>query len=146
MPFKEDIKETWKLLVSPRMALLYPMMLDTSIILGMYASVFIKMMTDTMDKDSELDAEDKASKALYCMLGHGVGSIIGSLMFGRLYDKLKTHETAIANIVASIIAYACLFLYGSLYEFQFWSGILMTFTWGVKDAGAQNFINCILGF
>ena len=128
------------------MALLYPMMLETSINLGILASVFVKMMVDTMDQDSELDSEDKTSQALLCMLGHGVGSVLGSLVFGRLYDRLNTQQSAIVNIVASSIAYACLFLYGSLYEFHFWSGILMTFTWGLKDAGARIVLNCTLGF
>jgi hypothetical protein len=49
----QDIKETFAMLTNKRMASLYPTMVFTALNLGIFASVFIKMMVDTMEDKTE---------------------------------------------------------------------------------------------
>ena len=142
----DDIKETFSMLTNKRMATLYPTMAFTAINLGIFASVFIKMMVDTMDDKTSWSSQDKTSNALLCMLGLGCGEIIGSIAWGRITDMCSTKRTVLINTVATTIGYGCLILYGAIYEFSFPLGILMTFTWGVQDSGVNCLLNSILGF
>ena len=144
--FKEDVKDTFKLVFQCRMSALHLVILQTSINLGIYASVFINMMTDTMEDKTEWDSNEKTSKALLCMLGLGAGSIVGWLFFGRITDKCSIKVTVLLNVIATTIAYGCLFLYTAIYKFSFPLAIAMTFTWGAQDAGATCLVNCMLGF
>lgn len=80
------------------------------------------------------------------MLGLGTGEILGSLAFGRITDACKTNTTILVNLGAATIGYGCLILYGAIYEFSFPLAILMTFTWGVQDAGVNCLLNSLLGF
>jgi len=82
---KEDILETLKMVMNKRIMMLYPTMILTALNLGIFASTFINLMTATMDDPK---ATDSTSNALLCMLGLGTGEIIGSLVFGRITDKL----------------------------------------------------------
>lgn len=95
---------------------LYPLMTLTSINLGVYASIFIKMMVDTMD-DKPWSDSIKTSNALLCMLGLGTGEILGSVIFGRVTDKCSYAKTCWLNIMAVVISLAFLILYGSVYKF-----------------------------
>lgn len=73
-----------------RMAMLYPLMLSSAINIGIFSSVFIKMMKDTMEEErTDWDNTEKTSKALLCMIGLGFGEIFGSLAFGRIIDKFS---------------------------------------------------------
>mmetsp|Transcript_23318 Transcript_23318/g.27367 ORF Transcript_23318/g.27367 Transcript_23318/m.27367 type:complete len:209 (-) Transcript_23318:185-811(-) len=125
---------------------LYPLMLLTSVNLGIYASVFIKMMDDTMDDKSDWSEDEKTSNALLCMLGLGTGEILGSLFFGRITDKCAYWKTVLANFIVTTIAFAFLILYGVLYDFSFGLALAMTLTWGVQDAGMMCLMNVLLGF
>lgn len=142
----EDIKETFAMLANKRMSTLYPTMVLSSITIGIYASVFIKMMVDSMDDRTSWSSQDKTSNALLCMLGLGSGEILGSVAWGRITDKCELKQTILINAMAATIAFGCLILYGTIYEFSFPLGILMTFTWGVQDAGVNCLLSSILGF
>ena len=130
------------------MIVLYPIILSTSINLGIYSSVSIKMMVDTMDDEAlwGTDDKEKTSKALLCMLGLGVGEIAGSIAFGRVMDKCPIKCTVLINILAATIGYGSLLLFGAFYEFSFPLAILMTTSWGVQDAGIVCLLQSMLGF
>lgn len=142
----EDIKQTFTMLMNGRMATLYPLMVSTALNLGILSSVFIKMMVDTMDDRTEWGDQDKDSKALLVMIALGVGEVIGSKVFGYITDKFETKKTVLINMLACTVAYAILVLYGAIYDFTFYLGILMTFTWGIQDAGINCLLNSLLGF
>ena len=80
------------------------------------------------------------------MMGLGVGEIVGSLVFGPITDKYSTKTTSYINMVACTVGYAILILYGAIYDFSFYLGILMTFSLGVQDAGLNCLLNSLLGF
>ena len=142
----EDIKQTFTMLMNGRMATLYPLMVSTALNLGILSSVFIKMMVDTMDDRTEWGDQDKDSKALLVMIALGVGEVLGSKVFGYITDKFETKKTVLINMLACTVAYAILVLYGAIYDFTFYLGILMTFTWGIQDAGINCLLNSLLGF
>ena len=135
--------ETFALLKNTRMAMLYPTIFSTAINLAILSSVFIKMMVDTMDKWSD---ETQTSNALLCMLGLGSGEIIGSMAFGRITDKCDKKTTFLINVTACTVGYALLILYGAIYDFSFYMGVLMTFSWGIQDSGVNCLLNSYLGF
>ena len=129
---KQDIKETCKLVARFRMAMLYPIMLSTALNVGIFSSVFVKMMTDTMEETRpEWDSTEKTSKALLCMLGLGVGEIVGSLAFGRILDKCSLTWMVIIQCLAVTIAFGLLIVYGIQYEFTFVGAVAMTTSFGV---------------
>ena len=143
---KEDIKQTFIQLMNPRIATLYPAMISTALNLGIISSVFIKMMVDTMDDDVSWSKQTKDSNALFCMIALGVGEIFGSMAFGYITDNFTTNQTGLINIITCSIGYGFLILYGIVYDFSFYLGILMTFSWGVQDAGINCLLNSLLGF
>lgn len=142
----EDIKQTFTMLMNGRMATLYPLMVSTALNLGILSSVFIKMMVDTMDDRTEWGDQDKDSKALLVMIALGVGEVLGSKVFGYITDKCETKKTVLLNMLACTVGYAFLILYGAIYDFTFYLGILMTFSWGIQDAGINCLLNSLLGF
>ena len=142
----EDIKQTFTMLMNGRMATLYPLMVSTALNLGILSSVFIKMMVDTMDDRTEWGDQDKDSKALLVMIALGVGEVLGSKVFGYITDKCETKKTVLLNMLACTVGYAILILYGAIYDFTFYLGILMTFSWGIQDAGINCLLNSLLGF
>ena len=76
--FKADVRETCKLVVRPRMMALFPLMLVLAINLGIYSSVFAKMMTETMSNRTDWTSDEKTAKALLCMIALGIGEVLGS--------------------------------------------------------------------
>ena len=117
--------------------MLYPIILSTAINIAIYSSVFIKIMTETMNDDDygEWTSDEKTSLALLCMLGLGVGEIIGSLAFGRIIDKCRLGCTVFLNCLAVTLSFALLIYYGIMYRFTVAIAIAMTTSFGVQDAG-----------
>lgn len=112
------------------MAVLYPLITGTAINITILSSVFVQMMVDTMDDRTSWSDQDKASNALLCILGFGIGEIVGSIIFGKVTDKSSPRITILVNIVALTVGYGFLVLYGTIYNFDFALGVLMTFFWG----------------
>ena len=145
---KQDIKETCRLVARPRMAMLYPVMVSTSINIGIFSSVFIKIMTDSMEQEVEIevDSTEQTSKALFCMLGLGVGEIAGSLVIGHILDKCSLKCTILLQCLVVALAYALLIIYALQYEFTWLGALAMTTSFGVQDAGTQCILQSMLGF
>lgn len=115
------------------MVMTYGLILTTATNTGIMSSIFIPMIIETMENDeemSELTKDEKTSRALLCMLGQGVGAIIGSVLGGRTVDKYPKKVVCIVNALVLTVAYGFMFLYGSLYEFNYFLAIAMTFTFG----------------
>ena len=94
------------------------------------------------DPDSDNDTPD----ALLCMIGLGCGEIIGSMVFGRITDKMPYKKTVIINVVSLVVGGAFLILYASIYNFSFPLAIAMAITWGFQDAGLNCLLMSLLGF
>ncbi len=69
--FKENIVETFKLLVSKRMSKILPGMIWCSLSLATFAGSFVTIMTDTMSDD--LDSNEKLELSLFAMIPLGIG-------------------------------------------------------------------------
>lgn len=82
---KEDIMETLKLVLDKRIMTLYPTIIMSALNLGIFSNTFISLMKSSMD---DPDANDSTPNALLCMIGLGTGEIIGSMVFGRITDKM----------------------------------------------------------
>ena len=127
----EDIKQTFAMFSDKRIATLYPLIFSTALNLAILSSVFIKMMVATMDDRTDWSDQDKDSNALLVMIALGVGEILGSLVFGKITDTFTTKNTIKVNMLACTVGYAFIILYGAIYDFKYYLGILMTFSWGV---------------
>ena len=58
-----------------------PIVAQTAFNVAIFGSLMIKMIVETMANE-EWDDQKKNSTALLCMVGLGVGEIVGSLIFG----------------------------------------------------------------
>ena len=145
---RDDMRETCKMLFTKRMCPLYPLIGCTSMIKAIYGSIFVRLMVNTMQDEEKWGVEDKqkTSKGLLCILGVGVGEIVGSIVFGRITDKCTTRSTCLLNVLATSISYGLVFLFTALYEFSFLLAFPMTFMWGVQDAGTVCVVTCMLCF
>ena len=128
------------------MMTLFPMMALTALNSGVQASVMIPMMVDSMKGRDEWGQQEKTSYALLCMLGIGVGEILGAIAFGRITDKLKYKSTVIINVTVLSLAFSILIIYAAIYSFSFSMACTMTFAWGCQDAGLNCLLYSFLGF
>ena len=69
------------------------------------------------------------------MVGLGVGEIIGATLLGHVHDIFSRKVTIISNMVSSVIAFVLVLGYSARYEFSLVFGFIMTFFWGIQDAG-----------
>ena len=106
----------------------------------------MKKTEQVSDEDSKDGDREKTSDALICMLGLGVGEILGSMLFGKITDKCKFRSSILLNIVALTFGYASLIMYTAKYEFTFTMAFTMTFFWGLQDAAINCFLSSFLGF
>ena len=125
---------------------LYPSMALSAYNVGVYASIFIKIMVQSMEKRNEWSKQDKTSYALLCMLGLGAGEILGALLFGAIMDKCLYKQTVFINMITLSISFAMMILYSVILDFSFTLACLMTLTWGIQDAGINCLLNSLLGF
>ena len=128
------------------MVILYPLIFLAALIVAIHSSFFVRMMIDSMDDREDWSDQDKYSYALFVMIGLGVGDILGSMVFGRITDRCTTKNTIYINMLTCTLGFSCLILYGAVYDFSFYLGVLMTFSWGVQDSGLMCLLHSILGF
>ncbi len=97
---------------------------------------------------AELDKSDtqEVKIALLAMIGLGVGEISGSILFGKIQDNFSVRITVMSILLAFTVATFFLVFFNIFVAFKMWRALLMTFSWGVYDAGLSNFINCMCGF
>jgi predicted MFS family arabinose efflux permease len=95
---------------------------------------------------SGMSPEDENKTACAAMIWIGVGEIVGSLINGKLHDKIGTKSFVYICLLQAIIAYTCLIAYNCNDNFSmvFASGV--TFLWGLSDACLTNFYLCVCGF
>ena len=66
------------------MLILTPLITQTAFNVAISSGVFVTLMEKTMDDWNE---DKKNQQALLAMVGHGVGEIVGAIIFGRLGDN-----------------------------------------------------------
>jgi sugar phosphate permease len=138
-----ELKQTWDLFISVRMLKVVPLMIWSAVSLAIFSAIFIPFFTDSMTgKASKTETKD----ALISMSMLGVGSIVGSALWGYLQDKIKEKATAMCNLVALALAVAVLLIYNVNDKYTMWLSFILTFTWGLQDSGINCFIGCICGF
>ena len=127
------------------MLLMMPIIAQTSFSLGIYGSVFIKMIIETMEGE-DWDEPKKNSMALFCMTALGVGAIVGSFIFGRVQDSCGMTVTIYVCLVIAVIACSMCIIYAIHFTFNIYLCIAMTFTWGMQDATGILLMHCLCGF
>lgn len=81
----EDVKETCKLMIEPRMLMIMPMIIWSAISVCIFGGIFISLMTRCMNNSGDprlLDTDTQNSTALLCMALLGAGEIMGGTIFG----------------------------------------------------------------
>jgi predicted MFS family arabinose efflux permease len=107
------------------------------------AGSFVPLMTKFMHTGS---AQDKLHRATFAMVAQGVGEVVGALGNGKMQDILGTKRNIFLNLVEVVVAFSALIWFTLNGEFNEFSACIMTFFWGVQDAGVGNFICCVCGF
>ena len=128
---------------------LIPLMTWTGASLGVVAGVFVPLMTDTMVANPETAGwnEEKQNKyCLLCMVGCGLGEIVGAILLGKIQDKFGDVKATYSCLLLTLIGGAIALGFTVNYSFSMVFAVLMTFSWGVQDGAVNCLMNCILGF
>ena len=133
------------MLIDKRMMTLFPAIMMTSTNIAVFANTFITIMKATM-VGKDISENDQEPDALLCMVGIGVGEILGSILFGRVTDNCSHRKTILINVVFTTIAIIVLMLYAIIYDFTWYLSIIMTVSWGFQDSGLNCLLNSLLGF
>jgi MFS family permease len=146
---KEDIKETWNLLINPRMLKLVPLFILSAFSIGIFAAVLVPLMTDAIKANPDTQDWDSAQSNKFCllaMIGLGVGEMGGAILFGKIQDKMGNKVAVILCMILSLIGTAAALTFTFVFSFTLWLAVIMTFTWGVQDGALSCLVNCIAGF
>ena len=80
------------------------------------------------------------------MIGLGLGEIVGSIVFGKLGDKVSMRTLITTNIFVAIVAFSITIWYTIRFDFSLQRALLMTFMFGFSDGGLNTLLNSVLGF
>ena len=127
--FKKDIIATFKLMISPRMLYIQPLILWTALSLVAFTSCFVPLMYESMH-DVDWTSDQKLAISLYAMIPLGIGEIIGGLVQGKIADKFGVKAGLIFILVLTAVAFVAVFITIGLYNFGGFT-FLMTFLWGL---------------
>ena len=131
---KEDIKETWNLLINPRMLLLVPLFILSAFSIGIFAAVLVPLMTDAIKANPDTQDWPSAQSNKFCllaMIGLGVGEMGGAILFGKIQDKMGNKVAVILCMILSLLGTAAALTFTFIFSFRLWLAVIMTFTWGV---------------
>jgi len=133
-----------------------PLIIWSAWSMNFFSMVFIIMMTRVMkatypDCDVNPLAKDcwdndkRNETALFTMTMLGLGEMIGGGIVGWIRDKTGNKVAFLTEIFLCLISFGCVI---TLNVLNTWGPLawVMTFMWGIQDAGLNTLINCILGF
>jgi sugar phosphate permease len=103
-------------------------MIWSAISLAIFSAIFIPLFKDTMTGKSETN---QTKDALISMSMLGIGSMVGSGLWGYLQDKIKEKATAVCNLVTLGVAIAVLIIYNVNGKYSMWLSFILTFCWGL---------------
>ena len=129
---KEDIKETWNLLISPRMLLLLPLFILSAF--SNLAAVLVPLMTDAIKANPDTQDWSSAQSNKYCllaMIANGVGEMGGAILFGKIQDKIGNRGAIFLCMILGLVGTAAALTFTFIFKFTLWLACIMTFTWGV---------------
>jgi hypothetical protein len=79
----QEIKDTFYLMLSPRMLQILPLVVWSAASMTVYGSIFILMLIRTMrDKPEFLDKNKQDEASLTCLCFLGAGEILGAPIYG----------------------------------------------------------------
>jgi MFS family permease len=81
-------------------------LLLTGVSIAMYSGTFQAMLQLSMD--DSLNVNEKFSKGMLTASLMGVGSMVGTLMIGKIIDKKGYKVATIVNVMSLIVAYIML--------------------------------------
>ena len=137
-------------MVSAKMMMVMPLIIFSAISLSVFAGVFISLMNRCMANSLDLDPEfantaHKNKTALLAMTLLGAGEIFGGLIVGRIRDTKGNRIALLSEMCLLAIGIGMVIWLNESNKFN-WVAYMMTFFWGLQDAGLNCFINCVLGF
>ncbi len=144
--FGKDVKETFALLISPRMLYIMPLIMWTGLSGAAYSGSFVPFMNKTMTVNHPDWSDNKRlSMSLFAMIPFGAAEILGGLAIGKISDAFGYQVSLKLVLLLTVVAFGTLFATIAVYSFSFLT-FIMTFTWGLQDAAVSNFVNCVLAF
>ena len=89
--------------------------------------------------------QEKSSNSLYIFPFLAIGEMIGSPIFGYVYDKKGPIKSVWLLLVVSVIVLLATLIFNEIHKFTIFA-YFVAFGWGVMDAFLNNFLNISLGF
>lgn len=120
--------------------------MSLSVFAGVFISLMSRCMGNSLDLNPEFSEDSYKNKvALLTMTLLGVGEIFGGLLVGGIRDSKGNRVAIISEMFLLAIGIGCVILLNERNKFD-WVAYIMTFFWGLQDAGLNCYINCVLGF
>jgi predicted MFS family arabinose efflux permease len=141
-----SVSSVLKLMTTKRMLQATPLMVTSGLCLAGNAGVFVPLLEQTMDSQSNWDEDVKSQKALIALSVLGLGEIIGAVVYGKILDRFGHKLTMYLCLLELLLAVGFNIWYIAKFKFDMWSASLMCFLWGVQEAGVGVFLQCIMGF
>lgn len=142
----EDIKDTFALMITPRMVYVLPLIIWSGISNAYYASVIFDLITRTLENEYDDKDGDKINEiALMAMSLIGIGGFFGGQVVGLIRDVAGVKIAISVEIGLLITATVLVDLFNQRNTFGPLAYVLC-FAWGFQDSGTQTIIKCILGF
>jgi fucose permease len=143
----QEIKDTFHLMLSPRMLQILPLVVWSAASMTVYGSIFIPMLIRTMlNKPEFLEKTKQDEASLTCLCFLGAGEMLGAPMYGQIRDRIG-NKAALVFLLLLTIGSIAVFLYiNQIDDFSYFSAYLMTLTWGLQDGGVNILIICLMGF
>jgi MFS family permease len=98
--WREDFKETFKLIIDKKMLIIAPKILWTGISLSIQNVFLVKMIAASVAGN---DINQKIMKSLLTLMSLGLGEIVGSLSIGPIIDRYPSSVTTYITFLLIIL-------------------------------------------
>lgn len=144
--FKEDVKDTVRIMFSKRMAFMMPQIIWSGTSIAYWSGLLTPINTLAL-KTQYPDIKEKRylSESLFAMMFLGIGQAISGLIMGFIIDLFNSRRACIANVIVM----GCTFFVSvvNLQRMEFgWISYLTCFMWGLQDGCLNTHSYQMLGF
>lgn len=131
------------------MVLFQPLILYSSIVIGIDAGILTILFTNAMKntyESKDWSESERNKNALLSVIWFGVAYVIGILCLGKMVDKFGMRKMCLINTGIVVTAFLGLIVFNEMQTFYLWASSLVCFFWGINEAATLLCISTMCGF